>query len=96
MPLTDIGNLDRPPACKRCAQGELRASHIDMAFWQGRGLLVIRGVPAHVCSLCGDRSLSGQTALDLDRICGEGLDPSGISARMEVPVLDFAASCQAP
>lgn len=36
-------------------------------WWKGR-LVIIEGVPAHVCQQCGERYFDGEVALEMDRI----------------------------
>jgi hypothetical protein len=67
-----------------------------MAFWQAGGLVVIRGVPAQICPVCGDQFLTGATALGLDRMRAAGIDASAVTGRMEVPVLEYRAPDAVP
>lgn len=77
-------------ACDRCQNGVLSESRIQTAFWRGQGLVVIRNIPAMVCSLCGEEFVSDRTAIGLDRMRGAGFTAMGSAERMIVPVLDYA------
>lgn len=94
-----ICNIDEAPAgaepvrgpvtCSRCHGGALRPERISTAFWQGEGLVVIRGIPAMVCVDCGEQFIDDRTARGLDRMHGEGFSELQARNHMVVPVFEF-------
>lgn len=95
MKMTLNGLTDHMPTdfvhveCDRCENGLLHERPIQTAFWRGQGLIVIRNIPAMVCSACGEEYVSDRTAIGLDRMRGAGFTAMGSAERMIVPVLDY-------
>ena len=52
------------------------------------GVIVIRHVPAHVCTECGNTWYSGTVAVQLEKI----VDKFAASAGSEISVVDFSRS----
>ena len=76
--------------CDRCAQGLLTEQPIQIAFWRGEDLVVIRNIPAMVCQSCEEEYVADRTAIGLDRMRGNGFTAAGAVDRMIVPVFDYA------
>ena len=75
--------------CDRCEEGVLREQTIQTAFWRGTGLVVVRNIPAMVCSLCGEEYVADRTAIGLDQMRGAGFTSNGSAERMIVPVINY-------
>lgn len=87
----NLNHAKGPPTCIKCAEGELMSKLINTAFWRDAGLLVIRNIPAMVCSACGEEYVADETALGLDRMYGQGFADKDAVDSMTVPVFDYAA-----
>ncbi|SMB90238.1 YgiT-type zinc finger domain-containing protein [Thermanaeromonas toyohensis ToBE] len=55
-------------------------------WWKGR-LVIIEGVPAHVCQQCGERYFDSEVALKMDRIVRAAAVPG--EKFIQVPVRPF-------
>jgi YgiT-type zinc finger domain-containing protein len=75
--------------CPRCGAGPLHASMVSSVFWHGDRAVMIRGIPATVCTACGEDFISDATAAELDRIRGHGFDGSAADSYVTVPAFDF-------
>ncbi len=85
-------NGDASIVCDRCGDSHMREQPIQTAFWRAGGLVVIRNIPAMVCSVCGEEYVADRTAIGLDRMRGAGLATAGPIERMIVPVVDYVDS----
>jgi len=79
--------------CTQCGDGELREARVRSAFWEGDRLVVVEGIPALVCSACGEQFFGDETAIRLDLLRGAGFPDALARGELRVPVfsLDPAA-----
>ena len=54
--------------CTLCSEGQYLNKHIVFSSRRGDQLVVIEGVPALVCDVCGDRIITEETAREIERI----------------------------
>ena len=54
--------------CTLCSEGQYLNKHIVFSSRRGDQLVVIEGVPALVCDVCGDRIITEDTAREIERI----------------------------
>ena len=54
--------------CTLCSEGLYLDKHIVFSSRRGDRLVVIEGVPALVCDVCGDRIITEDTAREIERI----------------------------
>ena len=54
--------------CTLCSEGQYLNKHIVFNSRRGDQLVVIEGVPALVCDVCGDRIITEDTAREIERI----------------------------
>ena len=54
--------------CTLCSEGQYLDKHIVFSSRRGDQLVVIEGVPALVCDVCGDRIITEDTAREIERI----------------------------
>ena len=54
--------------CPLCSKGQYLNKHIVFSSRRGDQLVVIEGVPALVCDVCGDRIITEDTAREIERI----------------------------
>ena len=54
--------------CTLCSEGQYLDKHIVFSSRRGGRLVVIEGVPALVCDVCGDRIITEDTAREIERI----------------------------
>ena len=54
--------------CTLCNEGQYLNKHIVFSSRRGGQLVVIEGVPALVCDVCGDRIITEDTAREIERI----------------------------
>ncbi len=63
--------------CAICRQGELEPGTATVTFERGGTTVVVRGVPARVCSVCGEEFVGEQATAGLlalaDRAAREGV-----------------------
>lgn len=64
--------------------------HTRSAFWLDDRLVVVQGVPALVCQVCGERFYDDATAMGLDLLRGTAFPVEHALYTLEVPVFDFA------
>lgn len=69
--------------CYFCQKGVLEDKVVTMDFRWGDRLIVIEGVPAKVCTECGERYYSAATSREMDRVATE----CRYSRSIEVPVV---------
>ena len=75
--------------CYFCQKGLLEDKVVTVDFRWGDRLIVIEGVPAKVCTECGERYYSAETSREMDRVATECRHYRSI----EVPVVNLAESC---
>ena len=75
--------------CPCCGAGPLQERSVSSVFWLGEKALMVRGVPAMVCTACGEDFISHATATELDRIRGAGFNGSVSDVHVSIPVFDF-------
>lgn len=63
--------------CPLCHVGERSAGTTTITLTRGAATIVIRQVPAHVCSTCGEASLDSETALDLEPLAEQMIASGG-------------------
>ena len=61
--------------------------HVTFIYEQDEQLLVIKNVPAEVCTKCGKRTYSPETTDEIMRFAKEHFKPV---KRINVPVFDYA------
>ncbi|WP_372526299.1 YgiT-type zinc finger protein [Piscinibacter sp.] len=76
-------------SCSNCGSVDVHASRVRSAFWQDDRLVVVVGIPALVCNLCGEQFYDDATAIGLDLLRGDGFPPEAAVHSMEVPVFEF-------
>ena len=54
--------------CTLCREGQYLNKHIVFSSRRGDQLVVIEGVPALVCDVCGDRIITEDTAREIERV----------------------------
>ena len=54
--------------CTLCSEGQYLNKHIVFSSRRGDQLVVIEGVPALVCDVCGDRIITEDTAREIERV----------------------------
>ena len=54
--------------CTLCSGGQDLDKHIVFSSRRGDQLVVIEGVPALVCDVCGDRIITEDTAREIERV----------------------------
>ncbi|MYA22423.1 MAG: type II toxin-antitoxin system MqsA family antitoxin [Gemmatimonadetes bacterium] len=54
--------------CTLCSEGQYLNKNIVFSSRRGDQLVVIEGVPALVCDVCGDRIITEDTAREIERI----------------------------
>ena len=54
--------------CTLCSEGQYLNKHLVFSSRRGDQLVVIEGVPALVCDVCGDRIIIEDTAREIERI----------------------------
>ena len=54
--------------CTLCSEGQYLNKYIVFSSRRGDRLVVIEGVPALVCDVCGDRIITEDTAREIERI----------------------------
>ena len=54
--------------CTLCSEGQYLNKNIVFSSRRGDQLVVVEGVPALVCDVCGDRIITEDTAREIERI----------------------------
>ena len=54
--------------CTLCSEGQYLNKNIVFSSRRGDQLVVIEGVPALVCDVCGDRIITEDTAREIERV----------------------------
>lgn len=76
--------------CTLCHKGQYLNKHVVFSSRRGDRLVVIEGVPALVCDVCGDRVITEETAREIERIAmGSPVDAVPL---YRFPQLDFVHS----
>lgn len=76
--------------CPSCGSARLSQSLVKSALWHGDRLVLVEGIPAIVCSACGERFYDDATATMLDLMQGEGFPADKAAGHVSVPVFSFA------
>jgi len=76
--------------CPHCGSEALRPELVKSAFFQGDRLVVVEGIPALVCSSCGERFYDDATATALDLLHGAGFPGECAVTHVQVPVFSFS------
>ena len=73
--------------CTLCNEGQYLNKHIVFSSRRGDQLVVIEGVPALVCDVCGDRIITEDTAREIERIAtGTPIDSKPLSPKSSLEV----------
>ena len=72
--------------CVICRSGEVRPSTTSFSVERGQMTLVLKGVPARVCSQCGEAYFDEETTRRIEEIA-ERVEHAGV----QVAVQDYAA-----
>lgn len=76
--------------CTLCHKGQYLNKHVVFSSRRGDRLVVIEGVPALVCDVCGDRVITEETAREIERVAtGSPVDAVPL---YRFPQLDFVHS----
>ena len=54
--------------CTLCSEGQYLNKNIVFSSRRGDQLVVVEGVPALVCDVCGDRIITEDTAREIERV----------------------------
>ena len=54
--------------CTLCHKGQYLNEHVVFRSRRGDRLVVIEGIPALVCDVCGDRVITEETAREIERM----------------------------
>lgn len=76
--------------CPQCGNGRLSGQLVKSAFWHGERLVLVDGIPALVCSSCGERFYDDATVTMLDVMRGDGFPADQAKAHLHVPIFFFA------
>jgi YgiT-type zinc finger domain-containing protein len=71
--------------CYFCKKGALEERIVTVDFRWGDKLIVIEGVPAKVCTECGERYYSAETSREMDKVATECRS----SRLIQVPVVSL-------
>lgn len=72
--------------CSICHQGETAPGTVTVALHRGEASVIIKGVPAEVCSNCGEYYLSEKVSEQVMKLA-----ETAIADHAEVGVLRYAA-----
>ncbi len=75
--------------CPRCGGGPVEERAISSVFWRGEGAIMIRDVPAMICTHCGEDFISDATARELDRIRNTGFAGGASDDQICMPVFKY-------
>lgn len=75
--------------CQVCG-GKVTSKKVDVERWCHGHLIIIEGVPAHVCEQCGEMYFDAEVALQMDRIKKATMVPG--ERFIQVPVRPFTMS----
>jgi YgiT-type zinc finger domain-containing protein len=75
--------------CTACSGGVLARQEVKTAFWEGKGVVIVEGIPALVCESCGEQYYEDETAMKLDLMRGTGFSAENAVRSMTVPVFVF-------
>ena len=73
-------------SCVICRTGEMQPGHVTVTLQRGGTIVVIKGVPAQVCQVCGEYYLDEPVA---ERVHADAED--AVRRHAEVEVLRYAA-----
>lgn len=77
-------------SCSHCGSGNLKATTIRSAFWEGERLVVIEDIPAIVCIDCSEPHYDDRTAVLIDLLRGGGFPTEKALREITVPVFSLA------
>ena len=72
--------------CDFCSAGTLRSPQVREYYRIGKGLVVIEGVPAHVCENCGERYCDAAVAKRMRQLAKMG---PRVKRRISFPLIRF-------
>lgn len=75
--------------CPSCGGGPVQTKTVSSVFWRGEEALMVRGVPAMICTTCGEDFVSDATARALNRIRETGFGGVASDLQINLPVFDF-------
>ncbi len=76
--------------CTLCHKGQYLNEQVVFSSRRGDQLVVVEGVPALVCDVCGDRVITEETAREIERVAtGSPVDSVPL---YRFPQLDFVHS----
>jgi YgiT-type zinc finger domain-containing protein len=83
-----IGFQDKetPMKCVLCRHGETEPGEVMVSLQRGETVVIIKGVPAHVCENCGEYYLEDKIAEQVLLMAEEA-----VRKNVEVNILRFAA-----
>ncbi len=84
--------------CPVCESADTRHAHVRSAFWHNDRLVVVEGVPALVCNVCGEQFYDDGAVRLIDRMRQNGFPPEEAIRELRVPVYSCStfASAQRP
>ena len=72
--------------CVICKHGETTEGNVTVALHRGESVVIIKAVPAHICSNCGEYYLDEPVA---SQVFGQAEE--AVKRRAEVEILRYAA-----
>lgn len=69
--------------CSICSSHNYREEHVNEVFNINERLLLVEGIPAQVCSNCGEKYYSRETTEKIRKMVHEGKKPAK-SVKMDV------------
>jgi len=65
-------------------------TEVRSAFWHDERLVVVKGIPAIVCSTCKEQYYDDSTMVVLDLMRGDGFPVEQAQDELRVPVFSFS------
>ena len=62
--------------CTRCDVGTFEHGTFSITSERGGATITVKDVPGYVCDTCGEKTMSGDTMDQLDRIEGQAIESS--------------------
>ena len=72
--------------CDCCGEAGVLLKHTTRSFGKGDRVVVIDGIPVHVCPHCGERYFTADTLREVERLRMHHAD---LTARSMAPVLSY-------
>lgn len=85
--MSEMNEISREQCTIQGCPGHYIEKHVSHTFRREGRLIVIDGVPAEVCDVCGDVLFSPKTSRKLDRLVA---DYEELSPKDTAPVYEFA------